>query len=354
MAGGGTGGHIIPALAVAQELRERGHKVTFIGTRHGLEAKLVPKAGFPIEWIEIGGLNRVDFTQRVRTLGQLPLSTIRVRMMFSKLKPDAVFSMGGYVAGPVVLAAWLAGVPVVAMEPNAIPGMVNRRMARFVSKALIHFPETAAYFPPGTAEVVGIPVREPFFHIEPRVPLTRGPFTLLITGGSQGSRTLNNASRDSWPLFASSSRALSFRIIHQTGLEAYAGLEDEFRQRGLQGEVTPFIDDMPEAFADADLILCRSGASTVAEVAASGKPAILVPFPFAADDHQRKNAEALANAGAAKVILDKDLNGKRLYDEVTALSADLTALQQLSANVRQFAHRDAARQAATALEHAGG
>lgn len=352
MAGGGTGGHIIPALAVAQELRSRGHKITFIGTRHGLESKLVPNAGFPIEWIEIGGLNRVDFTQRIRTLGQLPLSTMRVRKMFSYIRPAAVFSMGGYVAGPVVLASWLAGVPVVAMEPNAVPGMVNRRMARFVSKALIHFPETAAYFPPGTAEVVGIPVREPFFQIPPRVPLSEGPFTLLITGGSQGSRTLNNAARDSWPLFAASSRALSLRIIHQTGLEAYAGLEGEFRERGLQGEITPFIDDMPAAFAKADLILCRSGASTVAEIAAAGKPAILIPFPFAADDHQRRNAEALVNAGAARLILDKDLTGKRLYDEVTALSADLPALQSLSTAVRRFAHPGAAKQAASTLERA--
>lgn len=350
MAGGGTGGHIIPALAVAQEMKSRGHEITFIGTHHGLESKLVPKAGFPIEWIEIGGLNRVDFTQRLRTLGQLPLSTMRVRTLFRRLKPAAVFSMGGYVAGPVVLAAWLAGVPVVAMEPNAVPGMVNRRMARFVSKALIHFPETASYFPSGTAEVVGMPVREPFFHIPPRTPLVDGPFTLLITGGSQGSRTLNNASRDSWQLFASSSRALSLKIIHQTGLDAYAGLEPEFRQRGLNGEVTAFIDDMPAAFAQADLILCRSGASTVAEIAAAGKPAILVPFPFAADDHQRRNAEALANAGAARVILDKDLTGKRLYDEVTALAADRVALQQLADAVRAFAHPDAARKAADALE----
>jgi len=227
-------------------------------------------------------------------------------------------------------------------------------MARFVSKALIHFPETAAYFPPGTTQLVGIPVREAFFQIQPRVPLVDGPFTLLITGGSQGSRTLNNASRDSWPMFSTSSRALSFRIVHQTGLDAYAGLEDDFRQRELNGKVTPFIDDMPAAFANADLILCRSGASTVAEIAAAGKPAILVPFPFATDDHQKKNAEALANAGAARLILDKDLTGKRLYDEVTSLAADLPTLQRLAASVRQFAHPDAARQAADALELAGG
>lgn len=345
MAGGGTGGHIIPALAVAEELRRRGHEAFFFGRNDGMEARLVPAAGFSMEWIRIGALNRVSLLQRFKTLWQLPLSVLRVARVFGARRPAAVFSMGGYVAGPVVLAAWLLRVPIVLMEPNAIPGLTNRRLARIAARALVNFPETLDYFPPGRGLLTGVPVRRPFF--EASASATR-PFTLLVTGGSQGSRTLNNAGRDSWPRFAGK----PIRIVHQAGRSAAGELQRVFDAAGIDGEVTAFINDMPAAFASADLIVSRAGASTVSEIAAAGKPSILVPFPFAADNHQQKNAEALARAGAARMILDADMTGERLHQEVSDLMRRPGELAEMGRRAREFAKPDAASRAADALEEA--
>ncbi|HZU23997.1 MAG TPA: undecaprenyldiphospho-muramoylpentapeptide beta-N-acetylglucosaminyltransferase [Bryobacteraceae bacterium] len=348
MAGGGTGGHVIPAIAVARELHARGHRPVFIGTRTGFEAKLVPAAGFDIEWIEIGGLKNVGFARTVRTLAQMPVSLGRVSRLLRRIRPAAVFSMGGYAAGPVVIAALLRRLPVIVMEPNAIPGLTNRRIARFVSRALLSFEETARWFPAGRTEMTGLPVRPEFFRVHRRA---RGEkLHLLITGGSRGSRTLNNAARQSWPFFRES--LLPIRIVHQTGAEAYASVAEEFAHAGVDGEVCPFIQDMPAAFAEADLVVSRSGAGAVSELAAAAMPSILVPFPFAADDHQRKNAEALARAGAARLVPDSEMNGRRLFEEVRSLVAQPGALEDMSANARRFAHPEAARRAADVLEEA--
>src|SRR6187399_2215578 len=199
MAGGGTGGHVIPALAVARELRDRGHQVRFIGTQRGIESKLVPAADFPIEWIVIGGLKRVGFLKTVETLGELPFSIWQASRMLNRIQPVAVFSMGGYVAGPVLLAALWNRLPVVVMEPNALPGFTHRKLARFVARALLSFPESAKWFPEAVTEVTGLPVREEFFAIPPKASADKR--TVLITGGSQGSRTLNRAAQESWPLW---------------------------------------------------------------------------------------------------------------------------------------------------------
>src|SRR5580658_4173512 len=285
MAAGGTGGHVIPGLAVARELRQRGHRATFVGTRRGMECKLVPAAGFELKLIHIGGLNRVGFTRKLTTLAQLPFATLGCLRDSS----DAVFSMGGYVAGPPVMAALIRRDPVVVMEPNAVPGFTNRVIGRFVTRALISFAETARYFPAGRTQATGLPVREEFFRIAPKPRAAQ--LNVLITGGSLGSRTLNQAARQSWPLFRKS--GLSIRIIHQTGAAAFDPLAEEFAKSGIDGEIAPFIADMPAAFAAADLIVCRSGAGTVSELAAAGRPSILVPFPFATDDHQTRNAEAM-------------------------------------------------------------
>jgi UDP-N-acetylglucosamine--N-acetylmuramyl-(pentapeptide) pyrophosphoryl-undecaprenol N-acetylglucosamine transferase len=349
MAGGGTGGHVIPALAVARELRRRGHHPFFIGTRRGHEARLVPQAGFPIEWIAIGGFNRVSLARRLQTLWQLPLSLLRVIVLFLRRRPGAVFSMGGYVAAPVTVTAALFGVPIVLMEPNAIPGLANRRIGRFVRKALINFPETADYFPSGVSEATGVPVREEFFRIE---PAQHERFTLLVTGGSQGSRTLNNAMRASWPLFAPMRDRL--RILHQTGPATHAQLAKEFAATGLTGEVTAFITDMPQAFAEADLVVSRSGASTVSELAAAGRAAVLVPFPYAADNHQLRNAEAFARTGAGIVVEDAQFTGERLFTEVSALMSDRERLRAMGSAAREFARPNAAARAAEIIEEVAG
>jgi len=350
MAGGGTGGHVIPALAVARELRRRGHEALFIGTKTGLEAKLVPEEGFPIEWIEIGGLKRVGAVRMFRTLGQLPASVLQVMWLIRARKPSAVFSMGGYTAGPVVLAAWIRRLPVIVMEPNAVPGMTNRKMGRFVARALISFPETARYFPRGRSEVTGLPVRGEFFRLKPKPREQR--LTLLITGGSQGSATLNRAVEQSWPLFRKA--VFAVRIIHQTGEKEWPELNEKFLASGLEGKVVPFLKDMPAAFAEADVVVCRSGAGSVAELAAARKPSILVPFPFAADDHQRHNAEALARIGAARLVPDAEMSGERLVDEVSALVTDPTVMERMAAAVGTLARSGAAERAADLLEELAG
>jgi UDP-N-acetylglucosamine--N-acetylmuramyl-(pentapeptide) pyrophosphoryl-undecaprenol N-acetylglucosamine transferase len=343
MAGGGTGGHVIPALAVAKELRARGHAVRFIGTRRGIEAKLAPAEGFPIDWIEIGGLNRVGFSQTLKSLAELPFSVMHASRMIDRAKPAAIFSMGGYVAGPVLLAAIWKRIPVVAMEPNALPGFTHRRLAHFIARALVSFEETLRYFPKGRAEVAGRPVRDEFFAIPPKP--RSGILTVLITGGSQGSRTLNRAAQQSWPLWKKD----SVRLIHQTGEREYADLAEKFNISGIAGQIAPFFDDMPKAFAEADLLVSRSG-GTVSEIAASGKPSILVPFPGAADQHQLRNAEAFENAGAARLILDSEMTGAKLVEEVTKLVSEPGRLEEMAKQARALARPGAAKRAADVLE----
>ncbi len=343
MAGGGTGGHVLPLIAVAVELRRRGHESLFVGTREGMEARLAPEAGFRIEWIEIGGVKRVGVRKAAAAAWKLPASVARCARLLRQFRPAAVFSLGGYVAGPMLAAAAMACVPVVAMEPNAAPGLTTKLSARFVDRALVSWPETVSCFPRGRAEVTGTPIHAGFFSL-PDPP--RGEFTVLITGGSRGSRTLNRAFRESWPLF----HGREVRFVHQCGRDAFDELARGFRESGLRGEVTAFIADMPAAFARAHLVVGRSGASAVAELAAAGKPSILVPFPFAADGHQRKNAESLAAVGAARVILDEEMSGRRLFDEVTAIAGDPAALARMGAAAKSQARPGAAARAADILE----
>jgi UDP-N-acetylglucosamine--N-acetylmuramyl-(pentapeptide) pyrophosphoryl-undecaprenol N-acetylglucosamine transferase len=346
MAGGGTGGHVIPLLAVARELNRRGHQVFFVGTERGVEAHMVPAAGFQLELIRIGGLKRVAMLQRLATLGQLPLSTLHMYRLLRRRKTAAVFSMGGYAAGPPVIAALAAGKPVVVMEPNAAPGFTNRRIGRVVTRALISFPETARYFRRGRTEVTGLPVRAEFFQLPPK--RREEVLTVLVTGGSQGSRTLNCAARESWPLFRNANFPVQFLL--QTGQTEFEALHAAFAASNLYGSVEPFIFDMPFVFGQADLIVCRAGAGAVAELAAAGKPSVLVPFPFASDDHQLRNAQAFANAGAAKLVLDRDLNGAKLFEIVTELARDRETLDRMGEAARRLAHPGAAERAAEILE----
>jgi UDP-N-acetylglucosamine--N-acetylmuramyl-(pentapeptide) pyrophosphoryl-undecaprenol N-acetylglucosamine transferase len=346
MTGGGTGGHVIPAIAVARQLQSRGHECVFIGTARGLENRLVPEAGFPLEHIDIGGLKGLGLVRRLKTLYQLPASIRSAWSILGRLKPAAVFSMGGYVAGPVVVAAVLRDVPIVAMEPNAVPGATNRYAGRLLRRALVSFEETLRCFPPGRAEITGVPVRPEFFALPRTEPA--GTTTILVTGGSQGSQTLNRAVAESLPFFAGA--PFPVRLIHQTGPRDRDEIARKFGESGVHGDVTAFIADMPSAFAQADLVVCRAGAGAVAELAASGKPSILVPFPFATDNHQQKNAEAMQRAGAARLVPDREFDGKRLFDEVRALAADPEELARMSDAARRLARPGAAERAADILE----
>ena len=350
MAGGGTGGHVVPALAVARELRLRGHQPFFIGTRHGFEARLVPAQGFPLEWIEIGGLKNVGLLRRLKTLWQLPNSVLRSLRIIRRRKPAAIFSMGGYVAAPPMIAAILARIPLVVMEPNAMAGFTSRLLGRFARKALLTFDETRAAFPDGVCEMTGLPVRAEFFEIEPVKP--RMPFRVFITGGSRGARTLNRAVRDALPLLAQS--GLPVQLTVQCGADALAELTAAFAQHQIAGEVKAFVDDMPQAVADAALVIARAGAGSISELAAAGRPSILVPFPFAADDHQTKNAEALSRAGAAILVADAAMNGERLFAEVQSACREPERLEQMAIAARRLARPGAAQRAASILEELAG
>lgn len=344
MAGGGTGGHVIPGLAVARELRQRGHQVFFVGTDRGMESRLVPAEGFELKRIDIGGLNRVTLQQKVLTLSKLPFVTLGCERLVRGA--SAIFSMGGYAAGPPVMAALLRRKPVVVMEPNAIPGFTNRVIGRLVTRALVAFPETVAYFPKDKTEITGLPVRDEFFRIPPK---PRGDVLhILVTGGSQGSRTLNQAARQSWPLFREA--GIPVRIVLQSGPAGFDEYRGAFAQAGLEGEVVPFIADMPAAFAAADLVVCRSGAGAVSELAAAGKASILVPFPFAADDHQTRNAQALERGGAAVLVRDAEMTGGRLFTAVKELAVSSGPLDRMAGAARLFAKPGAARRAADIME----
>jgi UDP-N-acetylglucosamine--N-acetylmuramyl-(pentapeptide) pyrophosphoryl-undecaprenol N-acetylglucosamine transferase len=350
MAGGGTGGHVVPGLAVARELRARGHEPFFVGTPHGFEARLVPAQGFPIEWISIGGLKNLGLARQLKSLWQLPRSVFRSLAIIRQRRPAALFSMGGYVAAPPMIAAILARVPLVVMEPNAMAGFTSRALARFTRRALLTFEETRAAFPEGIAEITGLPVRQEFFSIDP--PKARMPFRILITGGSRGARTLNRAVRDALPLIAQAS--LPVHLTVQCGAEAQPELARAFAQHAVAGDALTFVDDMPKAFAAASLLVARAGAGTISELAAAGRPSLLVPFPHAADDHQTKNAQAMERAGAAALIPDAAFTGERLFAEIQAALAQPERLEKMAAAARQLARPGAAQRAAAVLEELAG
>ncbi|HXC44601.1 MAG TPA: undecaprenyldiphospho-muramoylpentapeptide beta-N-acetylglucosaminyltransferase [Candidatus Dormibacteraeota bacterium] len=352
LAGGGTGGHVIPALAIANELKKSyAAEVLFIGTARGIENRLVPAAGYPLQLVRVGALKNVSFMTRVKTAFDLPRAVWDAGRMLNEFAPDVVIGVGGYASGPAMLAAVVKHVPTLAFEPNVVPGFANRVVARFVSGAAVHFEETAKYF--RHAEVTGVPVRQAFFDIAVLDNKERGGTpTLLVFGGSQGAHAINDAMIRCLPELRR--QAPGIHIIHQTGERDYNDALAAYRNLGESAEVSKFIEDMPAAFARADLVVCRSGASTVAEITAAGKPAIFVPFPRAADDHQRVNAEALAREGAAVVVEESKLQGVWLAETIAALLNDPPRLQAMSEAARSLAHPNAARDiAAMAVRVAG-
>ena len=341
LAGGGTGGHVIPALAIAHELRALYPcEVIFIGTSRGIENRLVPAAGFELKLVEVGALKKVSLAKRIATLTALPMAIFRSSGILREFRADVVIGVGGYASGPAMLAAALSAVPTLAFEPNVVPGFANRVMAPIVSAAAVHFEETCRYFQ--HCQVTGVPVRRAFFDLPAKPP--GSPPTLLVFGGSQGAHAINQAVSNS--LSALLQQVPGLRIIHQTGERDYNDAHAAGLQAGAGPEVFPFIEDMPRMFARADLLVCRSGASTVAEVTAAGKPAIFIPFPHATDDHQLRNAEALERAGAAVLIAEKDLTGERLVNAVSELMHDPARLARMSSASRKLSHPGAAREIA--------
>jgi UDP-N-acetylglucosamine--N-acetylmuramyl-(pentapeptide) pyrophosphoryl-undecaprenol N-acetylglucosamine transferase len=347
IAGGGTGGHIIPALAVAQELHIRHNaEVLFVGTARGLESRLVPEAGFRLHLITVGQLKNVSLTTRLRTFLQLPGSIVECMRLVREFQPHAALGVGGYASGPGMAAALILNIPTMAFEPNAMPGFANRMVGKRVQAAAVNFPAATKWF--RNAEVTGIPVRPRFFQLEP--PLQRAPH-LLIFGGSQGARILNTHLPRIMPALLEAVPGLT--VLHQCGtrhFEATRTAYEASRVDSARLEVRPFLDDMPEHFAKAHLVLARSGASTVAELAAAGKPALLVPFAAAADQHQRANAEAMVAAGAAAMLQERELDEHgRLLSALVELLKNPERLAAMSTAARSQAHPAAAERIAEML-----
>jgi UDP-N-acetylglucosamine--N-acetylmuramyl-(pentapeptide) pyrophosphoryl-undecaprenol N-acetylglucosamine transferase len=341
IAAGGTGGHIYPGIAVAKEImrRDRESEVRFVGTARGLETRLVPDAGFKLETIESAGIKNVGFGGTLKGLFILPKSFLAARRLIKDFKPNVVIGAGGYVTGAVLLMASLMRVPTLVMESNALPGFTNRQLARFVDRAAVTFAEAAEYFP-GKAVVTGNPVRREFFDIPPKAR-ENSEFCLLAFGGSQGARAINQGLVAALPFLETYKNKL--KITHQTGELDFETVESGYKQNKWQSaDVRKYIEDMMSEFARTDLIVCRAGATTCAELAAAGKAAIMIPLPTAADDHQRKNAEALETAGAARMILQKDLNGETLSNEIKNLIDAPEKITQMELSAKKLVKGDAA------------
>lgn len=312
IAGGGTGGHLYPGIAVARELLgENGNEVLFVGTTQGIEVRVLPAEGLPVRFITAGKIKGMGLSSVAKTVVTLPRGVCQSMRLLREVRPDVVIGVGGYASGPIGLSAWLLRIPLIVVEPNSYPGLANRMLGKLASAVVLCFPGTnqQGFFPEKKTAVIGPLVRKGIdrgnrdkalkeFGLEP------GKFTVLVFGGSGGAHAINMTMKQA-------ARHLkdyqSIQILHQTGEKDVEEVKAGYRDAGINAQVLPYIYDMAGAYAAADLVVSRSGAATVAELAVCGKPAVLIPFPFAADNHQEYNARTLASRGMAEVIVQKDL-----------------------------------------------
>jgi UDP-N-acetylglucosamine--N-acetylmuramyl-(pentapeptide) pyrophosphoryl-undecaprenol N-acetylglucosamine transferase len=344
IAGGGTGGHLYPGIAVARELlrRQPDARITFAGTARGIEARVVPQEGFELDLLRSAGLKGGSPVAVARGIALLPLSGLDAWRIVSNRSPDLVIGVGGYSSGPVVAAAVARGIPTLLLEQNAVPGLTNRLLARFVSAAAVTFESTVSFFG-RRGFVTGNPVRPEFFeqHSGEPSPDPARRARVLIFGGSQGAHAINMAMVEAAPRLAAHAGGVA--ITHQTGERDVERVREGYRIAGIEARVEPFLFGMDREVRAADLVVCRAGATTIAELTAAGRPAVLIPLPTAADDHQRKNAEVLAGAGAAALIEQRDLTGTLLAARITDLLEDPGRLREMAQAARRLARPDAAR-----------
>lgn len=340
IAAGGTGGHVFPGVALAEELRRRRPeaRIVFVGSAKGLENRLVPAAGFELEQVSASGFMGKSLPERIGALSRLPRGIREARQLLKRLDARAVAGMGGYVSVPVLLAARSLRIPTLIHEPNALPGLANRLLNRFASRTAVGFQAANEIFK-RKGVVTGTPVREPFFSVAPLDPEAETR-KVLVFGGSQGSRVLNRiVARDAPTL-----QALQLEVIHQTGELEFAASQKRYYKLPRGFRIVPFLPKMWEEFAWADLIICRAGALTVAELAAAGRPAILVPLATSTEGHQMANATAMAKAGAAVTLREEELEANRLAATIDKLFADRKRLTKMGENAHKLARPQAARQ----------
>lgn len=351
IAGGGTGGHVFPALAIAKEWlsRDAEREVVLVGTARGMEAKLVPAAGLPFETLRVAGLKGIGGMKLIRNVAMLGPAFWDAAQILRRHKVAAAFGVGGYAAGPMMLMAALRGVPTVIFEPNAEPGFTNRLLAHMVTRI------ATAYEGPtkrwgAKATLTGCPVRREFFEAPTAAP--QKPVRLLITGGSQGALPINRTVIDALDLLASRKNELA--IVHQTGERDYKAVRVAYARREILAEVVPFLTNMPERFSQSDIIVCRAGAITVAEVAAAGRAAIFVPFGASTDSHQLRNAQEMARARAGRLIPEPQLTPQCLTQEIFSLLDEPRQIIELSANARRLSRSSAAGDIVNLIEQAAG
>jgi UDP-N-acetylglucosamine--N-acetylmuramyl-(pentapeptide) pyrophosphoryl-undecaprenol N-acetylglucosamine transferase len=345
IAGGGTGGHLFPGIAVAREIQSRmpGAQVSFVGTSRGIEARVVPLEGFALDLIRSSGIKGKSIPARVQGVALLPLSLFDAWQVLSTRRPQLVIGVGGYSSGPVVLVAAARRIPTMLLEQNAVPGLTNRLLAPFSRAVAVSFESTQALFG-AKAFLSGNPVRPEFLSPVDRIEaekVANSRVRLLVFGGSQGAHAINMAMMEGAAELVA--RVPDLRVTHQTGARDLEMVRQAYRKAGLNAEVAAFFDDMPTRLAETDLIVCRAGATTLAEVTAAGRAAILVPLPGATDDHQRTNAEALTGAGAAEMLVQADMTGDKLADRIVALANDAGRRDRMSAAARRLSRPDAAR-----------
>ena len=351
IAGGGTGGHLFPGLALAEEVKTRHprNEVLFVGTARGLETRIVPKNGFPLELIEVAPLKRQGVRGTLFGLLRLPRSVWQSRRILRRFDPDVVVGVGGYASGPLVMTAWLMRIPTAVQEQNALPGFTNRALGHFARACFVAFDEARAAFPASRTYLLGNPIRRAFLdnYLHSKEP-SGERLSVLVTGGSQGAHVLNLRVAEAIEILAPALGS-RLRIVHQTGEKDAVGIARRYealRATGIDAVVAPFIDDMAFAYAQADLLVCRAGATTIAELTVCKKPAILVPFPFAADDHQTVNARSMVRSGAAILIQEKDLTAEKLAAELRALEADRDRVGRMARQSGLLGRPEAAREIA--------
>ncbi|MBJ6749202.1 undecaprenyldiphospho-muramoylpentapeptide beta-N-acetylglucosaminyltransferase [Geomonas anaerohicana] len=351
IAGGGTGGHLFPGIAVAEEFLARGpeNEVLFVGTERGIEARLLPKLGYKLELISASGMKGMGTVKKLMSAGRLLYGYSQSRKILKSFKPDVVLGVGGYASAPILLAARGMGIRTFIHEQNAAPGLTNKVLSRVVDGIFISMEEAASFFPGKSTQMTGNPIRKEILwgFQEQRSRTTGDTFSLLVFGGSAGAQRINSAMLEALPHLGEVKHKL--RITHQTGEKDVARVREGYQAQGVQAQVLSFIDNMSAAYGAADLVICRAGATTIAEVTACGKGCIFIPYPFAADDHQRKNAESLVKRDAGRMILEEDLTGEHLAAEVLNLMNHPEQVAELEKNARSLAQLDAAQAIVAAM-----
>jgi UDP-N-acetylglucosamine--N-acetylmuramyl-(pentapeptide) pyrophosphoryl-undecaprenol N-acetylglucosamine transferase len=346
IAGGGTGGHLFPGIAVAEEFKNRdaATEVIFVGTESGIEARIVPREGYPIRFLRAEGFVGMTFIRKIKAMLTAVLSVVDAYRIIKTIRPDIVIGVGGYASGAVMVLAYLMSIPTLVLEQNSVPGLTNKILGKFVNTVCVTYQESISFFPSGKTFLTGNPVRLHLLKGSAETgyrlfSLEKGLFTIFAFGGSLGARSINRALVDALQYLYDLKDKIQF--LHQTGQHEYETIRDAYREGGFKGTIAPFIYQMGEAYAVADLVISRAGATTLAELTALGKPAILIPYPFAAGNHQELNALKLQEIGAAKMLLDRELRGEALAASIREFTMKESMRDEMQKTSRSVGRPDA-------------